>query len=158
MKKNTSQHQHLNNTTTAKTTTTTTKTYKNNTIPSPKKANLNRKVLTWILQFIIISILRNCIWYWKVIHRLWFTRIRISTIFYEHNQYVQIKQFFKVGIKNNVSTVIWLIKFLVYQWSTSAPSGGSRVVYIFVYITKSVFSLTPNHIFVHFNHYDAVLW
>ena len=29
---------------------------------------------------------------------------------------LKIKQFFKVGIKqNNVSTVIWLIKFLVYQ-------------------------------------------
>ena len=39
MKKNTSQHQHLNNTATAKiTTTTTTKTYKNTAIPSPKKA------------------------------------------------------------------------------------------------------------------------
>ena len=37
----------------------------------------------------------------------------------------------------------------------STPSGGSRVVYIFVYITKSVFSLTSNHIFVHFNHYYA---
>ena len=40
MKKNTSQHQHLNNTATAK--TTTTKTYKNNTIPSPKKAKLEQ--------------------------------------------------------------------------------------------------------------------
>ena len=63
------------------------------------------------------------------------------------NQFVEIKQFFKVDIKqNSVSTVIWLIKFVVYQWSRSAPSGGSRVVYIFVYITKSVFSLTSNHI------------
>ena len=44
MKKNTSQHQHLNNTATAKITTTTTKTYKNTTIPSPKKQN--KKALT----------------------------------------------------------------------------------------------------------------
>ena len=88
---------------------------------------------------------------------------RISTIFFlkmlvlKHNQYVQNKQFIKVGIKqNNVSTVIWLFKCLIYQWLRSAPSGGSRVVYIFVYITKSVFSLTSNHIFdMHFNHYDA---
>ena len=74
----------------------------------------------------------------------------------KHNQFVEIKQFFKVDIKqNSVSTVIWLIKFVVYQWSRSAPSGGSRVVYIFVYLTKSVFSQTSNHIFVHFNQYDA---
>ena len=32
----------------------------------------------------------------------------------KHNQYVEIKQFFKVGSKqNNVSTFTWLIKFLV---------------------------------------------
>ena len=33
-----------------------------------------------------------------------------------HNKYVEIKQFSKVDIKqNNISTVILLIKFLVYQ-------------------------------------------
>ena len=54
-----------------------------------------------------------------------------------------------------MSTVISLIYFLVHEWSRSAPSGGSHVVYILVYITKSVFSLTSNHIFVHFNDYDT---
>ena len=35
-----------------------------------------------------------------------------------HNKYVEIKQFSKVDIKqNNISTVILLIKFLVYQWN-----------------------------------------
>ena len=60
----------------------------------------------------------------------------------KHNQYVEIKHFFKVDIKQkNYSTVILLIKFLVYEWSRSAPLGGSRVVYFLVHITKSVFSL-----------------
>ena len=48
---------------------------------------------------------------------------RISTIFFfiltlvlNHNKYVEIKQFSKVDIKeNNISAVILLIKFLVYQ-------------------------------------------
>ena len=38
-----------------------------------------------------------------------------------------------------------------YQCLRSAPLGGSRVVYI----TKYIISLTSNHIFVHFNHYDT---
>ena len=33
--------------------------------------------------------------------------------------------------------------------------GRKSVVYIFVYITKYVFSLTSNNMFVHFNHYDT---
>ena len=61
-------------------------------------------------------------------------------------------QFSKVDIKpNNVSTVIFWIKFLVYQWEPRHLQG-SRVVYIFVYITKSVFSLISNYVFVYFNH------
>ena len=54
----------------------------------------------------------------------------------KHNKYVEIKQFSKVDIKqNNISTVILLIKFLVYQWDRPHLQG-SRVVYIFVYIIK----------------------
>ena len=59
----------------------------------------------------------------------------------KHNNYVEIKLVSKVDIKqNNVSTDILLIKFLVYQWD-QRHLQGSRVVYIFVYITKSVFFL-----------------
>ena len=53
----------------------------------------------------------------------------------------KIKQFSKVDIKqNNVSTVILLKKFLVYQWDP-CHLQGSRIVYICVYVTKSVFYL-----------------
>ena len=50
-----------------------------------------------------------------------------------------IKQFSKVEIKQNSieSALILLIKFLVYQWD-SCQLQGICVVYIFVYITKSV--------------------
>ena len=48
----------------------------------------------------------------------------------DHNWFVEIKQFFKVDIKqNNISTVILLNKFLVYQWDPRLLQG-SRVVYI----------------------------
>ena len=54
-----------------------------------------------------------------------------------HNQYVEIKQFSKVDIKqNNISTVILLISFLVYQCDPRHLQG-SRVVYIFIYIMKT---------------------
>ena len=45
----------------------------------------------------------------------------------------------------------------MYQWSRSAPGEKLSCVFFlhFVYITKSVFSLTSYHIFVHFNHYAA---
>ena len=73
----------------------------------------------------------------------------------KHIQYVEIKQFFKVGIKqNNVSTVIWLIKFLAIN--ARDPRHWEEVrCYIFVYITKYMFSLTSYHIVLHFNHYDT---
>ena len=77
----------------------------------------------------------------------------------KHNPYVKIKQFFNEGIKqNNVSTIIWSIKFLPIQWSRSTALVGSCLVYMFVYITKLVYSLTSNHIFVHFNHYDYLFF
>ena len=54
-----------------------------------------------------------------------------------HNKYVEIKQFSKEDIKqNNISTVILLIKFLVYQWDPRHLQG-SRVVYIFIYTLYS---------------------
>ena len=78
---------------------------------------------------------------WLKLHLAYFSNFFLWMRVLKHSQYVEIKQFFKVGIKqNNVSTVIWLIKFLVDIWSGSAPPGESRVVYIFVYITRSVFS------------------
>ena len=54
-----------------------------------------------------------------------------------HNKYVKIKQFSKEDIKqNNISTVILLIMFLVYQWDPRHLQG-SRVVYIFIYTLYS---------------------
>ena len=54
-----------------------------------------------------------------------------------HNKYVEIKQFSKVDIKqNNISTVILLIKFLVYQWDPRHLQR-SQVVYIFIYTLYS---------------------
>ena len=60
----------------------------------------------------------------------------ILTRVLKHYKYVIIKQFSKIDIKqNNISTVILLIKFLLYQWDPRHLQG-SRVVYIFVYIMK----------------------
>ena len=57
----------------------------------------------------------------------------IWTSVLNHNKYVEIKQFSKEDIKqNNISSVILLIKFLVYQWDPRHLQG-SRVVYIFIY-------------------------
>ena len=44
-----------------------------------------------------------------------------------HNKYVEIKQFSKEDIKQYISTVILLIKFLVYQLDPRHLQG-SRVV------------------------------
>ena len=87
------------------------------------------------------------VWPWSCFTFIW-TRVL------NHNKYVEIKQFFKVDIKQNISTVILFIKFLVYQWDP-IHLQGSRVVYIFVYIMKFVFYLISNHIFVYINHKDT---
>ena len=72
-----------------------------------------------------------------------------------HNKYVEIKQFSKVDIKqNNISTVILLIKFLVYQWDPHHLQG-SWVVYIFYLHFIFVFYLISNHIFMYINHKDT---
>ena len=53
-----------------------------------------------------------------------------------------MKDFSKVDVKqNNVSTLILLIMLLYYRRDLRNLQG-SRVVYIFVYITKSLFYLT----------------
>ena len=84
------------------------------------------------------------------LHNFFFIWTRVLN----QNKYVEIKQFSKVEIKqHNVSTVILLIKFLVYQWDPHHLQG-SRVVDIFVYIMKFLFYLTSNHIFVCINHKD----
>ena len=87
---------------------------------------------------------------------------RISTIFFmstrvlNHNKYVEIKQFSKVKIKqNNISTVILLIKFFVYQWNPRHLQGN-RAVYIFVYIMTFVFDLISNQIFLCINHKNTL--
>ena len=84
-----------------------------------------------------------------------FTSLSIWTWVLNHDKYVEIKQFSKDNIKLNIiSTVILLIKFLVYQ-EDPRHLQGSRVVYIFVYIVKFVFYLISNHIFVCINHKDT---
>ena len=45
-----------------------------------------------------------------------------------------------------------LIKFLVYQWDLRQLQG-SRVVYIFVEVMKSVYVTSGNNIIVHFVHF-----
>ena len=98
----------------------------------------------------------NFRWYLKralgVTPQLFFIWTRVLN----HNIYVEIKQFIKVDIKqNNISTVILLINFLVYQWDLRHLQEY-RVVYIFVYVMKFVFYLISNHIFVCINHKDFV--
>ena len=54
------------------------------------------------------------------VHTVYLKIFLIWTRVLKHNKYVIIKQFSKVDIKhNNISTVILLIKFLVYQWDSS---------------------------------------
>ena len=86
-----------------------------------------------------------------LIYKLFF----MWTLVIKQIKYVEIKQFSKVESKqNNISTVILLNKFLVDQWDPRHLQG-SRVVYKFVYITKFVFYLMSNHIFVYINHLDT---
>ena len=72
----------------------------------------------------------------------------------KHNNviYVEIKQFFKEDIKqNNISSVILLIKFLVYQWDP-------RHLHLHICLHSIfVFYLISNHIFVYVNHKDTCL-
>ena len=68
------------------------------------------------------------------LHTAYLNRFFLWTWVLKHNNYVEIKQFSKVDIKQtNVSTVILLIKFLVYRWDPHHMQG-SHVVYSFVYI------------------------
>ena len=74
----------------------------------------------------------------------------------KHNQYVEIKQFFKVGFNKIMFLPLFgKSSFLLISILEICTLGKKSVVYIFVYVTKYVFSLTSNHIFVHFNHYDT---
>ena len=68
--------------------------------------------------------------------------LSIWTRVLNHNKYLEIKQFSKVDIKqNNISTVILLITFLVYQWDPR-HLPGSWVVYILVYISSISYLIT----------------
>ena len=69
-----------------------------------------------------------------------------------HNKYVEIKQFSKEDIKqNNISTVILLIKFLVYQWDPRQEVGLLHIYLYFIF----VFYLISYHIFMYINHKDT---
>ena len=66
-----------------------------------------------------------------------------------NNQYVEIKQFSKVEIKqSNISTVI---KFFVYQWDPRHLQGSRFFLHIYLHFIF-VFYLISNHIFVSINH------
>ena len=78
----------------------------------------------------------------------------VETQVLKHNKYIEIKQFSKVDIKqNNISTVILLIKFLVYQWNLRHLQS-IRVLYI-VYRMKFVFYLIFKNMFVCINYKDT---
>ena len=77
----------------------------------------------------------------------------IWTRILNHKKYVAIKQFSKVDIKqNNISTVILIIKFLVYLWDPRHLQG-SRVVYImkFVFYQYLITFLCVSIIRIRFN-------
>ena len=64
-----------------------------------------------------------------------------------HNKYVEIKQFSKVDVKqNNISTVILLIKFLVYQWDPRHLQGSQAKCY-FTTSWKLHVGLIKNYMF-----------
>ena len=97
-----------------------------------------KKKLTWAFSsvehklntFLHIYALKLHLAYLPDVFSIW-TRVL------NHNKYVEIKQFSKEDIKQNyISTVILLIKFLVYQWDPRHLQG-SRVVYIFIYTLYS---------------------
>ena len=75
----------------------------------------------------------------------------------KHKKYVEIKQIPKVDIKQNnitCTTVILLIKFLIYQLMRSAPfARKSRFLHVCLH-NESVFYLISNHIkfFLYTNH------
>ena len=72
-----------------------------------------------------------------------------------HDKYVEIKQFSKVDIKqNDISTVILLIKFLVYQWDPRHLHRSRFFLHIYLHFIF-VFYLISNHIFVYINHKDT---
>ena len=51
-----------------------------------------------------------------MLHLAYLNNFFLWTRVMKHNQYVEIKQFFKVCINSrNIILFIWLIKFLVYQ-------------------------------------------
>ena len=91
----------------------------------------------WEVNFRIIYIICKCLIKFKVALGVSPQFFSIWTRVLNHNKYVEIKNFSKVDIKqNNDSTVILLIKFLVYQWDPRHLQGN-RVVYIFIYTLYS---------------------
>ena len=76
----------------------------------------------------------------------------------KHDMYFEMKHFPKVDIEQiNISTVNG--NQVPRLSMRSAPfARKSRKVYIFVYITNSVFYLISNHIFVYINHLEYVLF
>ena len=68
------------------------------------------------LRFLVCKTFRHIGWNIKVTLGVSPQFFSIRTRVLNHNKYVEIKQFSKVDIKqNNISVVILLIKFLVYQ-------------------------------------------
>ena len=91
-------------------------------IPSVKKTELRK---AWIIAIRrderpLFKVCDVCtLVYLFKLHLAYLNNFLLWTRLLKHNQYVEIKQFFKVGInQNDVSTVIWLC-------SRSAPLEGS---------------------------------
>ena len=59
-----------------------------------------------------------------------------------HNKYVEINKFSKEDIKqNNISTVILLIKFLVYQWDPRHCKEVGLFTYLFILYIRVLFNI-----------------
>ena len=59
----------------------------------------------------------------------------------------EIKQFSKVETNQNISTVILLIKFLVYQWDPRHLQGTRVVLYMCISIIRILFTLIISEVY-----------
>ena len=76
------------------------------------------------------------------LHLAYLLIFSIWTRVLNHNKYVEIKQFSKGDIKqNNISTVILLIKFLVYQWDRAICKEVGLFTYLFTLYIRVLFNI-----------------
>ena len=58
-------------------------------------------------------------------------------------KYVEIKQSFKVDIKQNISTDILIIKFLFYQWDPHQSEYCASEIYCYIYSLWLALIISP---------------